>query len=562
MIDINIADYYNPDYDVIDIRDSPNILYNGFCFKIGLNYLTLYYNDEQIANAKLTKSSNTIKNNTEFNKLVEGALGVFDEEAPVSENDINELIDAVDYFIAESLNSDAELNYKGFKNTLLDNPSDEKALIKLAHIMEDEFKIKGVNNEGERNYYYFDSGINSYLPLDELKYQELVFKEHGITLRSVSAKNSLETIICDKEMAQDIWEFKDHYFNSTTNEIISKDNLDEPILTKRQFKLNGELVNYNPNVNFNNSNPTLWEKTIKEITIPKNDKENDINYKNSLGIFSSCLEQNNRYKMLPIFYNPVGDNGKTLAKDMNSLVYSGTYHEIPAGNFNDNFLFSIIDDTNMLGVDEVRYDSFKDSEDLLKRLSAGGLNSLGVRKMRSDKRYKSKGMGTLIIFTNDIPEFRMKEALLNRLIFIELPNRFVDNPQLPNEYQKDEHLTDKLLYDFEGFEWYCNVLVKAKKEFKKPVQSEEFKRAVLYKNSELGSFLIANYKFNENSKLKTADIIDDLRKNINLYNKLTENGKNISITLGKQIKAIFGDDIKGRYTENNTVIYRLERIEE
>ena len=266
--------------------------------------------------------------------------------------------------------------------------------------------------------------------------------------------------------------------------------------------------------------------------------------------------------MLPIFYNPAGDNGKTLIKDMNSLVYSGTYHEIPAGNFNDNFLFSIIDDTNMLGVDEVRYDSFKDSEDLLKRLSAGGLNSLGVRKMRSDKRYKSKGMGTLIIFTNDIPEFRMKEALLNRLIFIELPNRFVDTPQLPNEYQKDEHLTDKLLYDFEGFEWFCNVLVKAKKGFKKPVQSEEFKRAVLYKNSELGSFLIANYKFNENSKLKTADIIDDLRKNINLYKKLTENGKNISITLGKQIKAIFGDDIKGRDTENNTVIYRLERIEE
>lgn len=562
MLDINIADYFNAENNTINIEKCYNDIYNGFSFKISTIFIEMYYKGDKIEEGQLRKSSGAFKNNETFKKFVESAEGVFDDKEMLPKGAISDLIEGVENFIVKNTNGDYDYKITSFKDNLLENPSDEKALIKLAHIMEDDFKIKGVNNEGEGEYYYFDSGINSYLPLDKLKYQELVLEEHEITLSRDSAKKSLETIVCNKEMAQDIWEFKDHYFNSTTNEIISKDNLDEPILTKRQFKLNGELVNYNPNVNFNNSNPTLWEKTIKEITIPKNDKENDINYKNSLGIFSSCLEQNNRYKMLPIFYNPVGDNGKTLAKDMNSLVYSGTYHEIPAGNFNDNFLFSIIDDTNMLGVDEVRYDSFKDSEDLLKRLSAGGLNSLGVRKMRSDKRYKSKGMGTLIIFTNDIPEFRMKEALLNRLIFIELPNRFVDNPQLPNEYQKDEHLTDKLLYDFKGFEWYCNVLVKAKKDFKKPIQSEEFKRAVLYKNSELGSFLIANYKFNEKNKLKTSDIIDELRKNINLYNKLTENGKNISITLGKQIKAIFGEDIKERDTESNTVVYKLERIEE
>lgn len=564
MIDINIADYYNPEYDVIDIRDSPNILYNGFCFVIGLNYLTLNYNDEQIANAKLTKSSKTIKSNKEFDKLVKGALGVFDEEAPVSENDIKELIEAVDYFIAESLNSDADLNYKGFKNTLFDNPSDAKALIKLAQIMEDEFKIKGVNEDGERSYYYWDSGVNTYLPLNDVKYQELVFKEHGITLPPLSAKNSLESIICDKTIRRDVWEYANGYYNPATEDFISKDTLEDPILTSRQFKYpTGELISYTKGVvEYENDTETLWEKTLREILIPKINQGDKKLYYDFLALASVCLEQNNKWKILPIWYNDTGNNGKSIIKNMLSLIYGSAYFEPSAEDIKDNFFFSRADDTNLIAMDETELNTFKKWEALIKSLTGGAGNNRDIRKMRSDKNHKSKGFGLFMIFTNDIPEFSQKKALLKRLYFGKFPNEFEDAEKITkdNQYPINLNLWEDLQKDYKGMEWFANLLIKAHKELEKPVQDEDFKKQVLSENDSLGLFLKGNYEFDEDGILTIPNIIEDIQKNINLNKKLSENTKNISIIIGQHIKLVFGD-IKKR-AEGNARAYKLKRIGE
>lgn len=565
MININISDYYKPEYNIINIEKSPNSIYNGFCFKIGVSYLQLFYNSKPITNAKLTKSSKTIKSNAEFDKLVDGALSVFPSEAKVSEENIKELIEAVDFFIAEQLNVEG-FNSKNtsFKQDLLEKPSDESALRKLSEHMEDLFKIKGVYDDGVGEYFYFNSDKNTFLPLDELIYQKLVKDEHNLSLPRPSAKKSLEYIICDSEIRRDIWEYYNGYYDPAKKIFISKNNLDEPILTSRQFKYpNGDLVSYtNGVVEFENDNPTLWENTLRQILIPKTDQEDKKLFYDFLAIVSSCLEQGNLWKLLPIYFGD-GNNGKSIIKLMQELIFDSAYFEPSAEEIKDNFFFSRADDTNLIVMDETDLDTFKKWESLIKRLTSGASGNMDIRKMRSDKNHKSKGFGTFMIFTNDIPEFSQNKALLNRLYFGHFPNEFTDEITKDYQYLMNENLWNELQEDYTGIEWFCNILPKAYQEIEKPKQDEDYKRTILSKSSKLGLFLLSLYEPSNNKYkyITNEEIRKEISLNIELNKDLMANGGSPARKIGKAIVKIFGDKIKG-WNSDKKAIYYLKRIED
>lgn len=562
---MEIENYYNPDTNCIEINGTSNVFFDGFTFKQTGNYLLMYYKNKQIGRAKLTKKSKTIKNKKEFDKLVKAGLSVFDEDMAPQESVIYDLIDDVEYFISEELNVEGvDYNNKSFKQELLETPSDEIALRKLAEHMEVLFKIKGVYDDGVGEYYYFNSDKNTFLPLDELIYQKLVRDEYDLSLPRPSAKKSLECIICDCEIRRDIWEYHNGYYDPAKKIFISKDSLDEPILTSRQFKYpNGDLVSYtNGIVEFENDNPTLWEETLKQILISKNKPEDKKLFYDFLAIVSSCLEQDNKWKLLSVFFGE-GNNGKSIIKLMEELVFSSAYFEPNADEIKDTFFWSRADDTNLIVMDETDLDTFKKWEALIKRLTSGASGNMDIRKMRSDKNHKSKGFGTFMIFTNDIPEFSQKKAVLNRLFFGHFPNVFTDDVKKENEYLINENLWNELQKDYKGIEWFCNILPKAHKELSKPTQSEEYKKDLMVNTSKLGIFLLSFYEpSNDKSQYITnASIRLDIQKNLDLWKDLNADGGSPARKIGKAIVRVFGEEIKGRDKSNTAIYYLKERRE-
>jgi hypothetical protein len=562
---MTIENYFNPETSCIEINGTGNIFYDGFAFKPTGNYLLMYYKDKEIGRAKLTKTSKTIKNKTEFNKLIKAGLSVFDDDIAPQESVIYDLIDDVEYFISEKLNMEGvNDNITSFKQDLIGNPSNEVALRKLSESMEGLFKIKGVYDDGVGEYYYFNPDKNTFLILDELIYQKLVREEHGLSLPRPSAKKSLEFIICDSEIRRDVWEYHNGYYDPAKKIFISKDSLDEPILTSRQFKYpNGDLVSYtNGVVAFENDKPTLWEETLKQILVPKNNPEDKKLFYDFLAIISSCLEQNNKWKLLSVFFGD-GNNGKSIIKLMEELIFDSAYFEPDTEEIKDRFFWSRADDTNLIVMDETDLDTFKKWEALIKRLTSGASGKMDIRKMRSDKNHKSKGFGTFMIFTNDIPEFSQKKAVLNRLFFGHFPNVFTEDVTKDNEYLKNENLWNELEDDYKGIEWFCNILPKAYEEIGKPIQDEEYKKDLMANTSKLGIFLLSSYEPSKNPEvyITNEEIRMAIQYNSDLWRDLTANGGSPSRRIGKAIVRIFGEEIKGRDKLNKAIYYLKERKE-
>ena len=426
-----------------------------------------------------------------------------------------------------------------FQKKLYKDPSNKPALFDLAENMKAIFNIVGVKFGDSAVYYVFDG--KTYKQITKKDYQELTLEQFGIRLTEQNAKDSLHSLPATAEEENYYWEFADNeYLDTRTYEIVDKEAIGYIPLTSRQFKFNDELIPYNAGVSFNGSG-TFWEKTLKEILIPKQDPEDDKLYMEFLYLIGASMVGNNPLKLLALGYNPEGNNAKTLLVIMLLWVFNNTFFRLSVKELSNDFLYSRANDTNVIVIDEILNNSLNGKEAILKELTAGGDPTISAREMFTTTRDISKGFGMLWIFCNPLPEFTYDKALFHRLHLFKLPNRFDDNPTKPNEYMIDYNIEQKLKADTQGFIWFLNACIKAKQEYKFQRQSVEETISILWEQDPIRKFLAKNYEVSNNDKdiITNDEITMEAFKDPEIKNEYKTTEK-LNKKIGFAIKDVFG----------------------
>ena len=528
----------------------------GLEFKLPNNKLIMVYINKESTGVELFQTpkklgSLKLKSNMSFNK---GDMNDLIKEISETEDlDKNKVKKA--FKITEEkllLRPEPRAVQVNFETVLKEKPDDKRALIELGQEMKDEYNIIRSKDD---NYYYMDE---YYKPMDSGIYQELIEKRFHIFLSMQEVTRSMKSISGTQTVEHNIWVMDDNqYFNPITRTFTN-----DPVLTDRAFQLtNNNLAEYNSKVKFFNKEPTLMEKTLREILIPKNDPNDTTLYWTFLKLLSKSLVIGNKTKSINIFYNEDGNNGKSLLTKIHDIVFNNGSVTMRPKDLKDQFFYSRVQNTNTIIFDEIQPNSFNNVEDELKNLSGNVRND--AREMYSTERGKSQGYGTVFIYTNDLPKFQTNNTpLINRLNIYRLPNIFVNKkPELlgANEYLEDEYLDELLLKDTLGQEWLFNVLIRLNIEnttFNKQPNEETI--AIIIKEDKVKKFIKENFKitpFGLTTGLSNQEILQILQANNIKINSSELGQKQI---IGQILKEVFGDELK-RDRNTGSTRYNITR---
>lgn len=570
MIDIDIRDYYNPEENIIDVKETGNVFYDGFLFKINGSTMFLFYNDEKIEQVRLKNKDKSIKNKDEFQRLVRAAEKVFGDMGP-REGVMHDFINAVELFIIEDLssaNTDYEYEAKSLKERLIEKPKNAALLTELAGIMQNDFHIIRTD---EGIHYYFNEDFGYYTQIDENLYGYLVQQRIGVNLPLQACKDSLSSIIGMEEDNVNLWEFANNYYlvavSPKNYNVVQKEG---PQLTSRKFMHNKELLHYNPNVKLDNgANATLIEKTLKELLIPRQDPSNDKTYKDVLYLIGESFILGNVSKNLIILYNPFGNNGKTLFSHILSLLTGKAYQGIEPDTFDDPFYRTLIDNYNIILIDEVLPDSLKKHYHKLKNITKGGNNAQGLRKMYKDQYFDGKGNGVFFILCNELLDVDLNdEAFLHRCLIYDLPNRFIQNAdENANEYEINLDIFDEISEDRAGLEWLANIAIKMYKEYDfKRQNTKEVKDKFISENVIRRFIVDETQLFNKPDNLTDFQYKEEVLSTVDIKEILVDRypyllnweGTKLVRRIGVEVSRWYGTDIK-RISDKPTT-YNLKYV--
>lgn len=560
---LNISDFFNPDTSCIEIDGTGNVFYDGFTFKITRNNLVMYYKSEKIKRAKLTKSTREIKNKDEFNKLVKAGLSVFSEDMAPQESVIRDLIDDVEEFISDELYvENVDYNNASFKQLLLENQYDPNALVALADDMKDKFHIIRTSDD---EFYYLDDNIGYFIRLKLGKYGLLVEKTHDLNLFDSNIERSLSSIKGDTEVNNYLWEFKNQYYlNCEDIKNYGVYQYDEPQLTTRKFIFNGELLEYDPMVKIMNENPTLMERTLREILIPKNDQEDIKTYLDFLYLLGESFIIGNVSKNIITYYAPEGNNGKSLLKEILQIVHKSAFKKIEPKSFDDRFFKAFIDNSNIICMDEVRPDSLSKYYAELKDMTSGSNQDDGMRISHSSEYHKSKGNGVFYILTNELLDIPVTDdALHYRFIIYKLANRFV-NPEIDengneclreNEYKINLNIFNEIANDDKGLQWLVNAAIKQYKNYDFERQPANVTKEIIIDENVIRKTIQKRTNLSSGTWTSNAAIVDYL---LDVYDYLKNYTRNeLAVRVGQELRNTYGAALESK-NDGSGIVYKIE----
>ena len=504
--------------------------------------ITIYHKKDKVGMVKL--KNNMSMNKGDMKKVVKRINTDYGLDKKVIE-------DAFD--IAEErllLRPEPTMKGEDFKTKLLNKPDDKRALNELGQAMKQKYLI--VRTENGR-FYYFDGYFKL---MDEGIYQVLIEQEYRLHLSLNEVKRSMNSISGIEKDHSELWEFNNCYYLNTDNYNIEQL---EPQLTSRKFVFEDELLNYNPEVKYYNENPTLIEKTLREILVPLNPVKGDPYHilKDFLYLLGWSLINGNQGKNIIIYYNKEGNNGKSVLGKILKCVFGEKMVMIQPSDFKDTFFNARIDDTNAIVIDEIQSTSLNGHWDLIKKIAGGEIED-NIRVMYSSQRHASKGNGTLFIMTNELPQVPMDdEALLYRLLIYELPNKFVNHPEpYSNEIKMNPNIFKEIDDDREGLEWLINASIKCylDTEFDRPTINTT--KDILSKGNFIRQWLLLNTSISYDNYLSNAEIREYLKDaEPTLADKYTEN--QLSSKIGEELKYIYGDKLS-KYKSYGIVKYNVD----
>lgn len=560
---LDMNNFFNPKTNCIEIDGTGNVFYDGFTFKVTPNNLVMYYKGEKLKRAKLTKSSREIKNKDEFNNLVKAGLSVFDDNMAPQESVIRDLIDDVEEFISDGLYvEDVDYNNASFKQLLLENQYDPNALVALAHDMKDKFHIiRTVDDE----FYYLDDNIGYFIRLKLGKYGLLVEKTHDLNLFDSNIEKSLSSIKGDTEVNNYLWEFKNQYYlNCEDIKNYGVYQYDKPQLTTRKFIFNGELLEYDPMVKIMNENPTLMERTLREILIPKNNQEDIKTYLDFLYLLGESFIIGNVSKNIITYYAPEGNNGKSLLKEILQIVHKSAFKKIEPKSFDDRFFKAFIDNSNIICMDEVRPDSLSKYYAELKDMTSGSNQDDGMRISHSSEYHKSKGNGVFYILTNELLDIPVTDdALHYRFIIYKLANRFV-NPEIDengneclreNEYKINLNIFNEIANDDKGLQWLVNAAIKQYKNYDFERQPANVTKEIIIDENVIRKTIQERTNLSTGTWTSNAAIVDYL---LDVYDYLKNYTRNeLAVRVGQELRNNYGAALESK-NDGSGIVYKIE----
>ena len=520
------------EYDDLFFKKEPEIYYENTDLSLVFKKpnekkLDVYYQDDMIGHVKIKQKHKDLKQ-SDVSTVIKLLMAKYDLHEQIIE------LEACFNEVEGLLMSEPEYNDSlGFVEKLQKNPNSPKDLIRLGQWMKDRFNI--IKTE-EGNNYWLDG---YYKPLDVIHYQDMITRNLGLNLMETACKQSLSSINGIYKDKSYLWEFKDHIYLNTKNYTIIHET--EPQLTSRKFIFEDELLEYTPDVQFFNDCPTLMEKTLREILIPKNPVKDNSNslYKDFLYLLGWSFIQGNIGKNIVIYYNQRGNNGKTALRQILHFVFKDSMKTVKPQNFDDTFFNANIDNTNIIAIDELLYTSLDGKWDIIKNI-AGGSADDSIRVMYKDKLMKSKGKGTLYIMTNELPNIPLyDEALLWRLLIYELPNRFTETGDGENEYKMDINLFVELEKDRDGLEWLINASIKCylTETFDRPTLNEI--KSLIGGADEIKDWIINNTTLSHDDVLYNSEIVEFIfDANPELAERLPR--QTIARRVGKELRNVYG----------------------
>lgn len=422
-------------------------------YKINDNYLLLKCNENKAIYDNKSKDHYTFTYEDEIPKSVK------DNYAPA------ELYTALRYAEAEAENNKINLSSID-TNTLSKFITEEnkpkiafsysdryKKLINLKKPLETYYKIK-VNAENINDKYYYNYVTAKYEPLDIFKLGVLLEKEFNIILTETDANTLYGMFRNVTEPNNDAITFDNVILNTATFEVMPQDTF----TVKR--------INYNYLPLAETKKDTLTERTLKQIFIPKDKPSNTEYYDDFLQRNGASFKKVNKHKMIYLLTG-TGDDGKGIILKILQILHGALSIIIKPKQLIEDFYTVNLSDTNVILMDELNKNSFTtEIVGMLKDISGRG--SIDSRIIRSQETVKVKDYGVIFIATNTVPAVPYSEkAYWERLILINLPNKFIEDASAEdldkNTYKANDDLSFELEADRDGIEWLISASIEAYK---------------------------------------------------------------------------------------------------
>ena len=168
-------------------------------------------------------------------------------------------------------------------------------------------------------------------------------------------KKILTTIVNTAKINDNYINCRNGLLNKKTGELESKEILFNELITDNLTFTTGQgeetLLNYIPDVQINNTDPNLLEKTLKEICIPKSEPKNLKIYNDRLQRFGANL-LGRKTKSIAYYYTNHQNSGKSGLRSIQSRLLTSAV--VNPDIFNDNFYYNQIGNTKAILIDETQ----------------------------------------------------------------------------------------------------------------------------------------------------------------------------------------------------------------
>lgn len=341
----------------------------------------------------------------------------------------------------------------------------------------ENFTIKGIFKNNIETLYYYDDEREYYQELTEQKFKNMIVNDYGLKLLPKDYKTIYQAIPTTNKEDTNILVFKNALYDMSEKQELDleysdfkrKDYLSTNLIG---FEIgntdNIELLYFDEYVEFRDifspdesKSMTYTEEKLREILIPKDDKNDNKLFIDFLQRFGSCILGKNKYKSIALYFGD-GNNGKGILKLLFELVYNKKAYSLTPDTFTQNFNLKSFLGRKCILLDEVDETSLNDIKPMIKRVSSPESRQ-EQRAIYSDKNIVLKNYPNMFIFSNVLLDFKLDElALFERFDFLKLPNRFVTEKELdkPNTYLIDRNTEEKIKKDYEGLSWLISASIK------------------------------------------------------------------------------------------------------
>jgi len=433
--------------------------------------------------------------------------------------------------------------------TLSNNPIAKRS---LSIDLEDIYYL--AINIDDNEPYLFDYEKECYIKVDERILQEFLNRKEGIRLNTTDTGSLLKEIVKRIKNNYNYVEFNNLLLNIMTGKYELKKELNKPKRFITPKKIEYDILE-NPNHNFKPKD-SIFYKTLEQIL---GTSENLKDWKQRIGskIF-------NNGKDITIYTTEWANAGKSILNYIDKTIFGILAVNTEPNQLGDKFNHIIFNNRHSVLFDETQGESFKGTEDSLKKIT-GATAPEEKRGMQTENIRETRLKSHVTITTNTLPEFNLNDiALLERISIIKLPNRFsynfheIDNITV---FPINDNLMEELEEDREGLEHLIQECIGEYRLMKEKGESFINKKGVeAVKMHYLGNDHLMNFinLYTERTDYETENTTaTEIYNNFEQYIKdhdidLILDSDKMTMEIGRKLNKFYGKDNIIRKTEDNT----------